>query len=321
MATSFITLCLSLARTVITLHDDNKGYWIDVIFGKICEVGLKAAFKERLTDRKRHEVKTVLEVVILNLSDQQILVGLAILLAGIIRVCSISAYHFTIVSDLGWFASNTHLLTLGVLQFHFRLPQHRVQRDWRVLLILLIFVFMVTYQILQANGAWYDSYSSAAKCLFDDLIGNFYGDPAIGMDVNLFFLLTSYPKAIVSLFETASGMYEDRLYKKPGNFLSGQMTKTHENSGIVHHINEALWAIPWLLHHILVLYDDSIVIIWLFNAAWFGWGLQSVLDDRSPSPTDENELGFGQLVPRFLLVSTIFVAREVWDGMCLLELP
>ena len=133
--------------------------------------------------------------------------------------------------------------------------------------------------------------------------------------------MTSYPKAIISLFESANGVYEDWLYRKPGNFLSIQMAKTHVNGGVSHYINKAFWAIPWLVHHLLVLVDDSSVIIWLFNAAWFGWGLQSVLDDRSPSPSNENELGFGQLVPIFLLISTIFVAREVWDGLCLLKCP
>ena len=192
VVTSFITLCLSLAHEVITLHGENKGYWIDVTFGQLFEIGLQAIFKERLTDERRQKLRSVLEAVILSLSDQQILVGLAMLLAGIIRMCSISAYHFTIVSDLGWFASNTHLITLSVLQSHFRLPQHHVQRDWRVVLILLIFAFLVTYQILQANGYWYDNYSSHAKCLFDDLIGNVYGPPAVGMEVNLFLLMTSY---------------------------------------------------------------------------------------------------------------------------------
>lgn len=317
VATSFITLCLSFAHTVVTLYDHNRGHWTDVKLGNI----FHALLKDRMTEKRRGEVKAVLEAVILNLSDQQVLVGLAMLLAGIIRVCSISAYHFTIISDLGWFASNTHLVTLNALQFHFRLSEHHVQRDWRVVLILLIFVFMATFQILQANGAWYDSYSSHAKCLFDDLIGNVYGDPARWMGVNLFFLLTSYPKAIVSLFRSVSDSYEKWLYEKPAIFLDDQIALKPLKGGILHHIEKAFWALLRLLHHVLVLFDDSRVVNWLFNAASFGWGLQSVIGDRWPSPDDENELGFGQLVPMFLLVSTIFVAREVWDGKILFARP
>ena len=300
---------------MITLHDHNGGYWIDVKLGDLFESHLKNG----LTQKRRREVKAVLETVVLNLSDQQALVGLAMLLAGNIRVCSISVYHFTIVSDLGWFAANTHLVTMGVLQLHFR--SHQVQRNWRFMLILMFFALMLAVSVLSAHQAWYDSYSSHAKCLFDDLIGNVRGEPALWMGINVFLLLVSYPSAMISLFEDLNNSYDQWLYIKPQKFLERQMKNIHSKYRALRYLKMILWGIPWCLHRILVIYDDSPVIACLFNIGWFLFGLVGALDDRWPSPAGENEMGFGQLVPIFLLISTVFVVREAWDGRFLFEPP
>jgi hypothetical protein len=52
---------------------------------------------------------------ILVLSDQQLVTGLAILVAGFM-ICDISLYSFTIVSAVAWFSSTTHLSSLAVLK-------------------------------------------------------------------------------------------------------------------------------------------------------------------------------------------------------------
>lgn len=56
---------------------------------------------------------------VLALSDQQLVTGLAIMIAGHARRYSMSVYHFNIVSSLAWFSSATHLATLGTLREYF----------------------------------------------------------------------------------------------------------------------------------------------------------------------------------------------------------
>lgn len=57
---------------------------------------------------------------VVALGDQQIVTGLALMLAALIRMGSdtkpLSTYHFVIVSDLVWFSSNAHLLALLVIR-------------------------------------------------------------------------------------------------------------------------------------------------------------------------------------------------------------
>ena len=84
-----------------TLQDGNLiDYWVFWMFGKL------QLFKP--TDEFRHFWMPVIEKVVLNLSDQQLLTGLSVLIAGFATHCSISAYHFEVVSDLAWFSSNVH---------------------------------------------------------------------------------------------------------------------------------------------------------------------------------------------------------------------
>ena len=69
---------------------------------------------------KRDFWVSVIEKVVLGLSDQQLLTGLAVLVAGFWTHCSISVYHFAVVNDLAWFSANTHLTTLGLLDGFFQ---------------------------------------------------------------------------------------------------------------------------------------------------------------------------------------------------------
>lgn len=48
---------------------------------------------------------------ILTLSDQQLVTGLAILIAGVSDPTHLSKYEFTVVMALAWFSSTTHLTT------------------------------------------------------------------------------------------------------------------------------------------------------------------------------------------------------------------
>ena len=52
------------------------------------------------------------------MSDTQLVSGIAMLISASkkLRDGSISVYHFNIVTDLAWFSSNTHILTLLVIR-------------------------------------------------------------------------------------------------------------------------------------------------------------------------------------------------------------
>jgi hypothetical protein len=65
--------------------------------------------------KTKHMREEVLERFILALSDQQLVTGLAVLIAAFLK-CDISVYSFGIVTSVAWFSCTTHLSTLIVLK-------------------------------------------------------------------------------------------------------------------------------------------------------------------------------------------------------------
>lgn len=84
---------------------------------------------------------------ILTLSDQQLVTGLAILIAGIAGQNYLTGYEFDIALGLAWFSSTTHMATLDALRKYFR--HHSIIHNFRVagmlaLLVLLTYMFSMS---------------------------------------------------------------------------------------------------------------------------------------------------------------------------------
>lgn len=55
--------------------------------------------------------------IVMAMSDQQLVTGLAIVISGYARLqCGISFYHWKLITMLAWFSSVVHLATLLFLQ-------------------------------------------------------------------------------------------------------------------------------------------------------------------------------------------------------------
>ncbi|OAP57654.1 hypothetical protein AYL99_08392 [Fonsecaea erecta] len=78
---------------------------------------------------------------ILTLSDQQLVTGIALLVALFANWCTMSLYELNMVVALAWFSSATHLATLVVLRDYFQ--QNGVVRNWRIFGMVLIMLPLV----------------------------------------------------------------------------------------------------------------------------------------------------------------------------------
>lgn len=135
----------------------------------------------------------------MTLSDQQLLVGIAMLVAGFASHCSITVYHFSIVFDLAWFSSNTHLASFGVLQVY--LAERPSLRTWRVFLMLIILTGIIIATVLQGHWRWSTSANSPAHCLFSDLPGNIKSSSTKRrMAISFTLLLYGYSITIARLY-------------------------------------------------------------------------------------------------------------------------
>ncbi|KAH7076241.1 hypothetical protein FB567DRAFT_608937 [Paraphoma chrysanthemicola] len=76
---------------------------------------------------------------ILTLSDQQLVVGLAILIAITGNQCTISVAEYEVAFSLAWFSITTHLATLDSLRRYFTI--HKTVRNIRVLGMVVVMAF------------------------------------------------------------------------------------------------------------------------------------------------------------------------------------
>lgn len=277
----------------------------------------------------------VSEKVILNLSDQLLLTGTAVLIAGFWTHCSISVYHFALTSDLAWFASNVHLITLAVL---FQYLQDRpVLRNWRAFLMGCMAIFLTASTIMQGHRDWYISWPFDAQCVFNDLtFANVGGEPARWMYANLAFIIIGYPPGIVGLYKPPRRFVNKWLHDKPAavsdRFIGYCESKRGEGITCSTRTTYARNVLYWilmacaricfggyiLLYKIVAALNDSRWFNLMFCLTWFGLGVASVFHDRDIPQWDmdgsENAMTFGQIVPILLLSSTLLVAIEAYFG-------
>ncbi|KAL9602803.1 MAG: hypothetical protein Q9179_002428 [Wetmoreana sp. 5 TL-2023] len=320
VATSFVTVAIahtSLFLGIVPGYEDNA---IDTWFFAQLQ---KVPFL-RARDERTKFWQPIMEALVLALSDQQLLVGLSILTAGFVKHCTISVYHFSIVYDLVWFSSNTHMTSLNVLRVYLR--SRASLRNWRVCLMLAVFIAMIVATVLSGHRLWYDSWNSSAQCLFDDLQGNIQGEPARWMAAQIFLLVYGYGVAILRLYKTEA--LEHLLDKFISKMRSAQ-SAIRNNASSYEGIGSLIVLIILVPLDFLLgvaikgcmavfIFIDSMTISLFFDVGWFAFGLMSIIEDRNIPAAEmdgnENEWGFGQLVPVLLLSSVVLSFKELHTG-------
>lgn len=148
----------------------------------------------------------VCETLILTLSDQQLVTGLAILIAAFVRWNEITVYHWEIVTDLAFVASNTHLCTLAILRHPFRQHEWRWARLWRVTTMVIFAILLFVANIYTGYRYWDDFTAWPMRCVAQDLKRGsqryFRGSQASLAIVWALFLVSNYFTAILGLFES-----------------------------------------------------------------------------------------------------------------------
>ena len=282
----------------------------------------------RIDARTREFWVPVIQKLVLSLSDQQLLTGLAVLIAAFWTHCTISVYHFAIVNDLAWFSATVHLITLTVLRDY--LLQKPVLRNWRVVLMGTLAVLLAASTVMEGHYEWYDSWPYDAQCLFDELVGNVNGSPKHWMLVSLVLLCINYPLNVIPLFQRPTVFVKHWLGTKPTAALKEavehltdtQRTFPKSFKGSIKCLSCKLLilvvrVVNWT-HFALVTLIDSQTIDFVQNTFWFAYGLWGIIEDRKiPSSDmigDENAMTFGQIMPILLLSSIVLVFREAYDG-------
>ncbi len=276
------------------------------------------------TDKFRHFWIPVIEKVMLNLSDQQLLTGLSLLVVGFATHCSISAYHFEIVGDLAWFSSNVHLASLSVLE-KYLLREHGV-RNWRVVSIMCMGILLIANNAMQGHWAWYESWSFDAQCLFDDVVGNWGGGPGYWAEINIALIVVFYPMQILLLFESTSEFIDEWLWMRPLKRMNKAVRTSNElvsssRSTLLklrYQCQRFIYTTARAVYRLVAALLGSRTASFTLDLFWFGYGIWTLTGDRvfaaDRMDGSENLWTFGQIMPLLLLGSTIFVFKETYEG-------
>lgn len=176
---AFLTLVASVIGLVLDTISTTHKNWVDQLFSEFVRSRVV-----RVTADANEFWGNVVEAAVLNFSDQQLVTGGVILIVAYFQLETISVYQFSVVVNLAWFSSNTHLLAVVVLRK--RLREHFFRRAWRSLAMFIMCTMLFLSSIFQGHWNWFGSYRCPAICLINRLtLSNIGGLPAGRMFTNL----------------------------------------------------------------------------------------------------------------------------------------
>lgn len=258
------------------------------------------------------------------LSDQQLVTGTALSIAALKKLHdtpvadSLSGYHLNIVADLVWFSSNTHLLSLLVVRSFAvsvkpNAPQEngsrarqftaRMSTLLRVVLMCTNAALLLYISYIQGYYDWYNMDDGPVICTVGLDKG---GAPLQWTRTNFVLIFYSYSVGIFMLWRSGRRYWlqhwrfrlidnkslpssEERVVWIKGNTLAWKVTRTAFLSLWYLLSSETFDVLGQITWHVLGYYSLTT------DRAWgHGAMVQSEKDE-------ENNMGFGQLVPVCLL--------------------
>ncbi|KAH7007128.1 hypothetical protein EDB80DRAFT_777719 [Ilyonectria destructans] len=333
MATAGLTviaagICLMLSRVSVERVEveqaDGSKELVDSSTINPIDKYFRWAISDRIQKRLKHPDlwANCLYDMVISLSDQQLATGFAILVSGLIGLGngSITIYHFSTVTGLAWFSSNTHLLSLLVVHSYadsvkYFSPKRddpklrylsRQAINWiRIILMSSMAILLLFCSWVSAYENWENEYNCPAKCTLGSAHG---GKPLMWMRVDFFYVFYNYGPGILSLIRPFRLWWIDRFRWYCIDSRGQPADKGHIS----------FWDMPpKALRYVGIVFRTlwyilaSETVSFLEVIYWFISGVYSISVTQRyghslmKNPDDEKKLGFGQLVPVFLLVLQI----------------
>ncbi|KAK7447163.1 hypothetical protein CaCOL14_011570 [Colletotrichum acutatum] len=321
--TAFFTLCLSIYCFIVGRTNEERQTFNPV----------DRFVRRRISEPLRHfmyrkgvspDLQSLIAYDLVNtFSDLQLVTGLAILVAGFTELAQreISVYHFLIITDLAWFCTNSHLLSLvvtrrmrdSVKRTHPHRYNHeqtelaaRLSRALRIFFMVSTFAFLVF--AFWATG--FELVYAYMSCPMDCMLVEGRGDGPWNqmMVANLVLMSYFYAVQIFLTWRTGRIYWMDHIRSflvdrqgQPVNVLNPEMVfkRWTENK-----VLKALKALPLALWYFLA--SETGMLLGL--TGYFIYGVWSLLFDRwiarliVEKADDDDDIVFSQLVPLFLLI-------------------
>lgn len=265
---------------------------------------------------------------VLVFSDQQIVTGIAVLIAGFANLNrGISIYHWHIITYLAWMSSNVHLTSLTFLRDY--LYANKSIRLWRisgmtVLFLLLFTALMPSARDVYATALWRDlridilmlegqrvikepvkkcwSLQLPARCFWQQDAGvlekfaYFRGSVAVNSILSYLFLVCSYVWKGATLFRPTNRFGSKWIYEKPLHRLRSWLKRAAPKQSASSSLQQArasvryrlLMSVYVFLFAILEFITSFAGSLWI-TAIGLIWGTVAILSSRQLLPRGVRE--------------------------------
>lgn len=198
-------------------------------------------------------------------------------------------------------------------------------------------ILLAASTVMQGHRKWYSSWPFNAQCVFDHYVfADVGGLPARWMYTKLLILFIDYPSSIGLLYQPSRDLWKRWFYTKPREVMQSAIDRLQQiRSRKTTESFPTTTARRIFCAACIALVKSSRIVCSftymltasLFASRWtnllvgvgaFIYGLVCLFQDRNipreKMDSDEDLMTFGQIVPILVLSSTIFVAREAYEG-------
>lgn len=302
-----------------------------------------ATWLSSMDDNSGERLRRTFTKFILTLSDQQLVTGLAVLIAGMSGQTRLTGFEFQVVLGLAWFSSTTHLTTLDALRPY--LKRRKIMRMIRTVAIILVLgLLLYAFIVAQFIGddrapvqcAILDPYRLPASDLLFALSIAMFGAALSLIFVDYFVRLQDLwkdqrdPLYCISWFiwwglggQTATGVPHAGFFaeqKAHARLLRLKFISKFYITDGDHKDDDR--SIPDLVRRYVLeaiyMYDDSYLSSLPGIAFSFTYGISQIIAYRFEEFVDltseATRMGFGQITALILLGLPFLVAAETYSG-------
>lgn len=283
-----------------------------------------------------------MEKITLCFSDQQIVTGFAILIAGYCEMLNtnLSVYHWNVIVYLAWLSSSVHIASLKMLRDKLN-KNHRL-RNFRIAAMLAL-LFLLSAALWPSHRSYYSgsdmSPSVPVKCLWkphDDFqthyvtVGSFSlnevnreTDEYRGIEPNWVIscamLFGAYVWKISQLFTQTRNWSREWLRAKPEAAIERSLRLLANNNsfGLSRWVTWPAYKLMVFCYIVFVVYmelAESFMATIIFMCLTVPWGVVNIFEPRAQVHFEvrqgEMTWSFGQIIPWLMLVLTAFSLFE-----------
>ena len=253
-----------------------------------------------ISDSRKHYLIRVLDRFVLGFSDQQLITGVSILLIGFIRFCSISTYHFYVITNLAKFSCSSHLASILSLRRYFQ--AHPRVAKIRIIVLLLFAVLLATASII--GGSVIPNIPDL-KCPISCTIRNIDPSNKIFGWVSVIYLIIAYWAALAFVFPNSELFFTTWMVIKPATWIEAALTYRYGHQFQERFMHYKPYFVPLFASFILQLiwWTASLIISLLIR-----------IEGARVVDGSETSWGFGQLLAMLMLGLPVLNAVELLYG-------